>query len=187
MNIQSLQSNEFNLVIEYFDKEKNKSITTEDILTAIKPICLEYYFIRHYADLNENGELKHDHYHLIIKLPKRIRKSTLIRVLASQLNINDNLITADILYNKRMSVRYLIHLDDPNKYQYSECQIFTNNDEALFNYLHYDIENLDTDRLIDVVIKCNFNKIEIMRVLGLKIYNQYWRMIDIILRELGIE
>ena len=187
MNIQSLQSNQFNLVIESYDIEHDRIITIVNIVDILKKICSEYYVIRHYADVNAEGELKHDHYHAVIKLEKRIRKSTIIRLLANLLQVNECLISAEILYNKRNAVRYLLHKDHPDKYQYDECSIFTNNENQLFNYLHYDIDQLDTDRLIEVIKKCNFNKIEIMQVLGLQTYNTYWRMIEIILREYAIE
>ena len=187
MNIKSSQSNEFNIVIESVDKEHERILQTMDILEVLKSICEEYYLIQHYADINENGQLKRLHYHAVIRLSKRIRKMTLIKVLSESLNISPTMISCEILYNKRVAIRYLIHLDNPDKYQYEELNIFTNNDSALFNILHYDISNLDTEQLIDIVKNCKGDKLEIMRVLGLKTYNQYWRMVEIITRELYIE
>ena len=187
MNLKSSQANEFNIVIESVDKQHERILQISDILDVLKIICEEYYLIRHYADLNENGELKREHYHAVIRLSKRIRKMTLIKLLSEALNISSNMISCEILYNKRAAIRYLIHLDNPEKYQYEELNIFTNNDSALFNILHYDISNLDTEQLIDIVKNCKGDKLEIMRVLGLKTYNQYWRMVEIITREIFIE
>ena len=187
MSMKSGQSNEFNIVIESLDKEHERILQFSEILDTLKAICEEYYLIRHYADLNDNGELKREHYHAVIRLSKRIRKMTLINLLAQALNINVNMISCDILYNKRSAVRYLIHLDNPEKYQYEELNIFNNCDGDLFNILHYDISNLDTEQLIDIVKNCKGAKLEIMRVLGLKTYNQYWRMIEIIIREIYID
>lgn len=187
MKVNNNPTSEFNLVIESFDKENERYITTEDILKVLKPICVEYYLINHYADVNEKGELKRQHYHAVIKLCKRVRKTTIIGVLAELLGIKETLISCEMLFNKRAAVRYLIHLDDPNKYHYDELNIFTNNESELFNILHYDISNLDTEQLIDIVKKCDADKLEIMRVLGLKTYNLYWRLIEIIIRNITIE
>lgn len=78
--------------------------------------------ITHDKDINEEtGELVEPHTHLYFEYSTP-RKITTI---ANLLNIETNFI--EIVRNKKMFVRYLTHLDNPEKAQYPPFEVYTNN------------------------------------------------------------
>ena len=183
----NLMSKEWALVIEAYDTNKGQILTAEKLKNVLESIATEYYFILHCRDIDDETKLlKRQHYHVVLKLSKRVRKGTLLNLLSALAEWTTVAISAELLFNKRSAVRYLVHEDSKDKYQYSEDDIITNNESQLFNYLHFDCDNLDTDNLIDIITRCNFNKLEIMKVIGIKAYTQYWRCIDIIIQQLHL-
>lgn len=95
--------------------------------SALLKICdiYKYAFIEHTKDIYEEdeehakGELKKPHMHIIIKFDNARHKSKI----AKELNLEENYIQKA---NFVAYTRYLIHKDDPLKYQYDEKEIFTN-------------------------------------------------------------
>lgn len=84
--------------------------------------CLPYYryaFIRHDKDYNEDGSSKKAHYHVLICM----RKAVNINTIASLFMIAPNLI--DTIGDAVSSYRYLTHLDNPEKYQYTSQNIIS--------------------------------------------------------------
>lgn len=87
--------------------------THQDTLLYIQEFIDNYAFILHDKDFNENGEIKKAHYHVVIKLSN----NKTISALAKELKIGENYITpTHKSYVK--GLRYLIHADDEDKYQY---------------------------------------------------------------------
>lgn len=96
--------------------------------SALIKICdfYQYAFIEHTKDIYEEdgedhvkGELKKSHIHVILKFDNARHKSKI----AKELGINENYIQKA---NFVAYTRYLIHKDDPTKFQYEEKNIFTN-------------------------------------------------------------
>ena len=97
--------------------------STYDCQEALKVIQSfdEFAYILHDKDINsETGELKKPHYHCVV----RVKPCTLDCLL----NKFDNLPSNFVQYNHdfKFCIRYLIHLDDSSKYQYSSSEIVTN-------------------------------------------------------------
>ena len=95
---------------------------------ALIKLCdiYQYAFIEHTKDVYEEdgedhvkGELKKSHIHVILKFDNARHKSKI----AKELGISENYIQKA---NFVAYTRYLIHKDDPTKYQYEEKNIFTN-------------------------------------------------------------
>lgn len=96
-------------IILYPDSESYK---IDNVLFNIH--CLKYYaYIIHDKDKKESGEIKKDHYHVIIKLDN----ASTIQALANKLGIPENHIQH--IKNERAYIRYLIHYDNADKYLYS--------------------------------------------------------------------
>lgn len=96
------------MLILYADDESHMLV-----LDYIQENIKEYAFILHDRDFNEVGEIKKEHYHVIIKFPS----PRSISGLSKELNIKENYIEP----TKKSYVyglRYLIHADDEEKFQY---------------------------------------------------------------------
>lgn len=101
--------------------------------------CIEYSYIKHDSDLTDDGEPKKAHYHLYIKL--RARKT--INAIAKIFNINEKQAQFFVQFvaDEVKSIRYLIHADDAEKYQYNIKDIISNmNLDSYFNLELTDLE-----------------------------------------------
>lgn len=92
--------------------EKSESYDTKKVLFNIK--SNKYYaYILHNKDTDNKNNFKKEHYHIIIKLDN----ATTIDALSKKLGLPSNFI--ENIRNERAYIRYLIHFDDADKYQYS--------------------------------------------------------------------
>ena len=78
----------------------------------------QYAGCLHDRDLDDNVEVKKEHYHVIVSFPRQKDLSALAR----ELDIEENYI--EPVRNKISAYRYLIHLDDPEQFQYDPSCIF---------------------------------------------------------------
>lgn len=79
----------------------------------IKNNYKEVTYIRHDKDITENNELKKAHYHIIFKVGENARS---LKNVAKEIEIPENYLQG---CKKTAMLRYLIHLDNPEKTQYS--------------------------------------------------------------------
>lgn len=88
--------------------------------------CSEFVFILHDKDMDENGELKKQHIHSILRFPSPIYPKTVK-------NYFGELLAAPALYADSELVRYLdyfIHKDEPeNKHKYDPKEVIYSNKE----------------------------------------------------------
>lgn len=78
--------------------------------------------ITHDKDIDDNGELVEAHTHLLIDYETPRKISTV----SNLLGVADNFI--EVVKNKKGFLRYLTHLDEPDKYKYDISQVITNSD-----------------------------------------------------------
>ena len=96
--------------------EESDSYDIKQVLFNIK--SNKYYaFILHNKDENAKGEIKKPHYHIII----RVDNACTIDALSKKLGVPSNYIQN--IKNERAYIRYLIHFDDADKYQYDLNEI----------------------------------------------------------------
>lgn len=83
----------------------------------------QYAMILHDKDTHEDtGELKKPHVHVVLKYGGR-RTLSSVQNEYKKLNLEKRFCDT---CNERAMLRYLIHLDDPDKYQYPKTQVETN-------------------------------------------------------------
>lgn len=92
----------------------------------------------HEFDCDENGELKKPHYHIYMEF----EGVKTIEQILSFCRLIDAVEYVLPVESKRKALRYLIHLDDPNKYQYPK--------EEIQNYGVVDLEDAFCDELNNV-------------------------------------
>lgn len=82
----------------------------------------KWAYIKHDRDLQDNGELKKTHWHLLLSF--ETKKS--LSLIANVLQVEENLI--ECVNNYKSVERYLIHLDNGEKAQYSVEEVISNYD-----------------------------------------------------------
>lgn len=72
----------------------------------------DYAYILHDKDWDKNGEIKKEHYHIVINCPNAIWNTALSVKLGIEINYIQNCRNYDLALN------YLIHMNDDTKHQY---------------------------------------------------------------------
>ncbi len=132
----NLDSRTFSIIL-YDTEEDNK------ILEQAKK-NYNYAYILHDKDVDEFGELKKAHYHLIL----RWNDTKSINALSMELSIPIEKITK--IKNYKSSIRYLTHIDYKEKYQYDLNNISTNMD--IKEYFDDELTELQKVKLIAEII-----------------------------------
>lgn len=87
------------------------SYDCEKVLSRLEDTFADYAYVLHDKDVDENGELKKPHIHWCGK-----RSPAPISTIANALCVESNSI--EFCKNWKYSLRYLIHADNPDKFQY---------------------------------------------------------------------
>lgn len=74
--------------------------------------CENYIYILHDRDIKDDGEIKKEHYHVILHFPN----ARTIKTLSKKLNVEEN--NFYIIKSFTGQLRYLIHYDDDEKTRY---------------------------------------------------------------------
>ena len=170
------QSKTWNLSIEAFNNETNEyDLTLEQAVNKIKHEAHYYFAINHDKDTTKDGEIRRNHYHIVLKLKSKRTKDGLLKRFASLLEINKTRISAQITKSQELMIRYLLHLDNKDKHQYAPDTVLTNRTDILNLALKGEIEiaDLTAESLILTVEKFGGNKLKIMSEIGLKNYQRF--------------
>lgn len=95
------------------------SYDCETLLSTIRSKFIDWAYILHDKDVNENGELKKPHIHWVGRATPRC-----LSVVSNFLGLPENDI--EVVKNFDNMVMYLIHLNDIDKFQYSPDDVETN-------------------------------------------------------------
>ena len=165
------------IIVPVLNRENNLPVTPKFKCDG------HYWLILHDKDLREDGTLKTPHYHVIFEVKDRHRASHYFEMAK---NFFDNItqdaqITCNVLLNKqkRSNIRYLMHLDDTDKYQYPKDAVKSNDNATLNNCI---ADAITIDYILDIVNKSE-NLTQVMQVIGLDTYKVYSHAIDIIWKE----
>lgn len=181
--IKDTQSKYWHIVIEHINNETSE-ITNIKLLYNYLNYASSYYAeILHNKDIdNDNpNELERPHHHIIVKYKEITRKSTIIKALSKLMNIPEKMITVKRCNDIIIETQYLIHMNNPEKYQYAPFEITTKNKEKVSEILANKIENEDITalELVEMIAK-NGNRIKLLKEIGLKTYNKYFRVIEML-------
>lgn len=114
--------------------------------SAIDSIRKNYSYVGmlHDKDADANGELKKAHWHFIIRF-KQARWSS---GLAAELGIDDHF---ESVKNMDGALRYLSHMDDPDKFQYDPASSSYSADMAVVYRKAIDDSVTEDDRVLSIV------------------------------------
>lgn len=161
--------------------DKDKLINGIEYLKNNKTL-ISYAYILHNLDVNENGELKKEHYHLYLCFNNRTRDSIIRKLFNTEI--------VQCCKNPNNYICYFLHLFDKDKTQYKKENIisynlnieeilnssfnkYNNDNEILFNLIEYITINKLNYK--DTFIYCCKNNI-------LTIYKEYYYIIKDIIR-----
>ena len=139
--------------VQCLEKEDLKAI-----LEKIKGVN-SYWFILHDKDSNlETGELKQEHYHIIVQYNQPSTKTSASNQLTKYLEQIGLLktcpnIRVDKIQNLKKYMRYLTHKDNREKYQYQDNEVITNTPDQYQEIIDIDIKELSTDKKILMFFK----------------------------------
>ncbi len=95
----------------------------DKFITICEVQQFDYAYILHDKDLNDDGTIKKFHYHFRVFSDLQRSLSAWSKVFNIPINYIEK------LDDKRLSIRYLIHLDNREKFQYNQNDIITNIDD----------------------------------------------------------
>lgn len=122
------QSKIIAFVVEKVDKERDHLLTCDDLYKACEGMNCKFWFILHNNDTDELGALKRPHYHVICKFEKRVTKGSAAAELQNYLCCSPAVISSACVKSANFygNLRYLTHVDDLAKFQYSRSLVYSN-------------------------------------------------------------
>lgn len=105
------------------------SVDLEKRIKSILSTNDYYYLIKHDKDTQEDGTPKRTHYHVVFSLQSKHSKAHFLEALSNAIGQHTDSISIDDLKSVEGAVRYLLHLDNPEKYPYNEWEILTNDNK----------------------------------------------------------
>lgn len=169
----SAQRKEFDIVISditrcYYD--------FTDFYDYLNKSGFLWYLAKHDKDKYANGEDKLVHLHLVLLSDKLLRAKQVLSHLADVLYTNVENIQIDEVNSIPGAIQYLLHKNNPEKYQYDESIIETNDERKnLHNILKEDIKRkvLTTKVLYDYVFEDKLSRRQLMEKIGIAQYQHY--------------
>ena len=133
--------------------------------------CSYFACIYHDKDIDDDGNLKTPHFHVVLDMLNRMRVGTMISYVSDLFHCNENQISCEKCNDIGAQTRYLVHLDDCDKYPYSELDIVTSSPNAVKEFLLYFQIRSDMD-LLNLIDRYPSRK-EIFKRIGAKQYKKY--------------
>lgn len=160
-----------NIRISKINNTKNGIITYEkdDILRILEKWSeereIEYFFIEHKEDI------ENIHYHIVIRYATPVKFETIKNKFAYG-NIENS-------KSVKNSIQYLVHMNDPEKFQHDWSEVITNSSELNKYMLKSKIsEELDIKFYIDEISKGNIREFEYTTKIPVEIYSKYYTRLD---------
>lgn len=102
----------------------SESYDCSSVLARLSEVFDEWAYVTHDMDTDDNGEIKKAHIHWIGKLSSPALLSTVAG--GRKLGVPEN--SVEYCKNWKYAVRYLVHKDSPEKFQYSPDAVVSNFD-----------------------------------------------------------
>lgn len=147
-----------------------------------------FWAIVHQDDMNDDLTLKRPHMHLVLKKGTPTKGSVIINYVNALVGCEKGVVprwlSLDIVRNLRGALRYLVHLDNPEKTVYFADSVLTNDMEGFLTACAGELE-LTTGYLLSVINQCNGSRVLIAQTIGLSAYLRMRWVIGDFLKEGG--
>lgn len=125
----------------------------ENVKNVLKSIGYKYAMCKHDKDITENGEYKKVHWHVVVMSDKREWQASF----AKRIGIDERFVQHPLATEPNGAVRYLTHMDNPEKAQYDRAMIESNIAPAELERLHQKVwkksKDEETEELIEDIEK----------------------------------
>lgn len=155
--------------------------SVDRIIEDIKSELVQYCYIRHDKDVDEDNVQKKVHYHIYLRFKGR----KTLRLVANMFGIEEGLIQQCQFY--KGSVRYFVHYDDLDKYQYSmlDLKSYNINIGEIFNDEIFEKDKREASELKQILLeikkKPTINKCDLLHYCleydYLSTYKKYYQII----------
>lgn len=163
-------------------KEGYIPFTAKDIGNIMNVMYPFYALILHDSDLTDEGIPKTEHFHICIYRGKRSRLLTVVNELHKWLGYPANCISVRIPECWNRSLRYLVHLDNPEKAPYNPMEVQTSNADIMQRAYESFTDFVSYDTIDKVVVEKVLLP-DIIKALGIDVYNKYWRVVKALMDE----
>lgn len=184
-----VQGNQFAIVLEQIDTKKNYSLPVSFLRSQLRAYArkenFSYWAILHDFDVDEEGNPKRNHYHVVVKYPTRHRIGAIIKKFGFMMNLNDNCVSVIKCTDLDRDIRYLIHLDEDGlKTPYPADDVITNDEKRLQDALTLVVKDYDVDKVQEVIMRCGFDRAKIIKEMGFKDYMRWRGIISDMIRDI---
>lgn len=168
------------MIIQQEYKKNHRVIKMDEIQGAVYHFG-NFYIVLHDKDTAEDGTPKTPHYHVVIKSSVARQLKTVMKETCSALKIPEELVSIAPVNDLQQNLRYLVHADDKNKYQYKWDSIWSNDFGTLEDAQSY-VSDINTRSLITVLQESN-NYTEVVKRIGLANFKKYLSVIKTLMPE----
>lgn len=163
------------LGVPHKDTINNIDINIDDLISWID---FNNNLIEYYSFILHDKDNVYAHYHLLLHFNKKIEPTSLINNVARFFKININNVECKPCSNFRSYSRYLIHLDNPEKFQYSIDEVKTSDFEMYCQIINSSIDcfvkfdDFDINKLIQICLMAK-SLIEVYSIVGIEKSQKY--------------
>lgn len=142
-------------------------------------VCFEgleasrFAFILHDRDTDEDDKLKTPHIHFYLNTRKAIRISTMINSISSSLDVSPFAVSCQGCSSENSVVQYLIHKNDPLKFQYPMEEVINNFGEGELQLVMESKEKEFSFDYLCTLCASSDSLLEVIQAVGLSRYHGY--------------
>lgn len=118
----------------------SESYVCDDLLKNMDKLFPEFAYILHDMDVDDNGELKKPHIHWV----GRFKSARSLQTVSDDIGVGSNMV--EYCGDFKKAVQYLIHANDPDKYQYASESVVSSFD--LEKYFRPDLDEIQQARIL---------------------------------------
>lgn len=166
----------YSVVIEACNTDGVFDLESNTLSYNFSLACLHYYGILHSNDKKDDGTLKREHYHFILIFDKPIGKKRVIQLISFLNDIDVVRVSVRPTLCMIKEMRYLLHLDNPNKYMYEINSIITDDLER-YKYSINRKTYFSEKTLLNMCENAT-SKSELLMNVGLDFYNRNYHFIN---------
>lgn len=169
------------------EAQPHEGVKAHEIMTygELETCCKElaqqlpchYWAILHDNDFNEDGEMKKPHIHLVIECNTRHTFLGALRAISGAFLVDQDRVSVRECRQQPMMIRYLMHMDDPEKTPYCAFDVVTDDPATLNQAITSPTTDLTIDELISAITKSD-TPLDLIRRIGLKNFKTYQRVIQ---------
>lgn len=166
----------YSIVIEACNKDGVLDLKSDTLSHNLSLACQHFYGILHDKDTDENGELKRPHYHFVCVFDRPIGKKKVLNLMSYLNDIDIIRVSARETLCFIKELRYLRHLDNPDKYQYQDSEIITDDFQRYVTTINNSV--IYSESTLYHMILDAPNKMAFMLTIGMDFYNRNYHYIN---------